>query len=139
MGNAYYFSPEWYQFKDFIKALAGTTCEYCHARPARDLHHVIYLRFGAEHPADVMLLCDECHALLHHRFRGKIKCKRGSPFDDRLFGGELIEYMIEKRDREWTKYKAWLERLYEVTGDGADLIAQGEEYISRCENGLPAI
>jgi hypothetical protein len=139
MSSSYYISPEWYAFKDFVKALSGTTCEYCELRPVKDLHHVVYFSFECEAPAHVILLCAECHAVQHGFFRGqKLKYKRGSPLDERLSGGELLEFLVEKRGREWTAYRHRLERLYEVTGDCADLIAQGEMYFARCDSGLPS-
>jgi hypothetical protein len=132
MQHNYYISSEWFALKDFVRALAGAKCEYCLLRPAEHLHHLRYDRFGSEHPADVFNICKTCHEYLHGRLRqGRVRYKSGSPFHCDLLGGELLEYAVDKREEQWAAYRERLEAVVEVTGDGADLIAQGEAYFGR--------
>lgn len=40
-------------------------CERCGERRAIDVHHLSYVRLGAEWPEDLLAVCRECHAELH--------------------------------------------------------------------------
>jgi hypothetical protein len=132
MFNDYYVSLEWFALKDFVKALAGEKCEYCRLRPAEHLHHLRYDRFGFEHPADVLNVCKTCHEYLHARLRQRrVRYKAGSPFHCGLKGGELLEYAVQHREEQWAAYRERSEAVSDVTGDGVDLIAQGEAYFER--------
>lgn len=57
-----------------VRATRGSVCEACHA-PALHVHHVIpILRTGlndalAYEPANVLLLCEDCHLLMHPGIR----------------------------------------------------------------------
>ena len=57
-----------------IRQERGETCECCHA-PAHHGHHIIPVSetsIASElvfAPANIMLLCDECHALMHPLLR----------------------------------------------------------------------
>lgn len=132
MSINYYVSPEWFALKDFVKALAGDKCEYCRLRPAAHLHHLRYDRFGCEHPADVFNICPLCHEYLHARLRQRrVRYKAGSPFHLHLVGGELLEYAVQIREEQWAAYRERLEVLADATGDGSDLLAQGDAFFAR--------
>ncbi len=61
------------RYKNFVKAILrqrGHRCECC-GTPARHPHHIIPVRETGIHaalvyePANVMILCDDCHCLMH--------------------------------------------------------------------------
>ncbi len=121
MSINYYLSPEWFALKDFVVALAGERCEYCRLRHAEHLH-----------PADVFNICPVCHEYLHARLRQRrVRYRAGSPFHLGLVGGELLEYAVQTRDDQWATYRERFEVLADATGDGGDLIAQGDAYFAR--------
>src|SRR5690242_4070935 len=115
MFHDYYVSEGWFAMKDFIKALAGEKCEYCQLRRAEHLHHLHYERFGHEHPADVLSVCSICHQYFHRRLRQRrVQYRAGSPFHQGLLGGELLEYLIQRREDQWDVYRERLEAMAEV-------------------------
>lgn len=57
-----------------IREERGEFCEACHA-PARHGHHIVPVSVSSIHSplvyerANIMLLCDDCHALMHPLIR----------------------------------------------------------------------
>lgn len=62
-------SEEWKKIRDKIIGIRGRFCEKCDAncknKPIH-LHHKDYdFEFGCERDEDLMLLCQDCHNLMH--------------------------------------------------------------------------
>jgi hypothetical protein len=64
----YLLSPEWQERRKAMLRAAGYLCMTCNADDTLDVHHRTYERRGREHPADLIVLCHDCHMLFHsHR------------------------------------------------------------------------
>lgn len=59
----YLASPRWRQLK--AKLLHGRFCEVCQKRSARVPHHLTYFRVGEEKAEDFLLVCRQCHEMIH--------------------------------------------------------------------------
>ena len=58
--------PEWQARRSAALARAGHRCQACGEKDVRlDVHHNSYQRYGHESPFDLVVLCDQCHALFH--------------------------------------------------------------------------
>lgn len=63
--RAYLRSAEWAQKRAAAIARAGYRCQVCN-RPGRlEVHHRDYSVLGRESEADLLVMCQECHALFH--------------------------------------------------------------------------
>lgn len=59
-------SDHWRAFRQEAISRAGGVCGHClNRRPDLHVHHLTYERRGSEHIKDVMVLCGECHRLVH--------------------------------------------------------------------------
>jgi len=58
-------TPEWQARRKIMLAQAGYRCQVCNRDRSLHVHHRTYERRGNEHPADLIVLCDECHKLFH--------------------------------------------------------------------------
>jgi len=69
-------SPHWRARRDAYFKLHPYVCHGCGTDEALHLHHVTYERMGTERDADLMPLCQSCHALVHeyHRIVGGNLC-----------------------------------------------------------------
>lgn len=47
---------------------ADARCQICNVGDDLQVHHRTYVRFGAEWPGDLTVLCADCHQLYHGRF-----------------------------------------------------------------------
>lgn len=61
---------------------------------ATHLHHLTYLTLGAEHPDDLIALCNWCHLLAHGRRRKRRRKKRKSSI-------KVTFVAPEPRSRKW--------------------------------------
>lgn len=61
----YLLSDKWVEFKRRIALDRGKKCEVCKKVPWFSLHHKTYARLFNELPTDVLLVCKDCHVLLH--------------------------------------------------------------------------
>ena len=59
-------TSEWRERANLMKSLF-TECQTCLNDSNLNVHHRTYERLGQEHPADLILLCQECHHLIHDR------------------------------------------------------------------------
>jgi len=48
------------------KERAGWRCEHCRSEGPLQTHHWTYERVGRERPDDLIVLCEDCHATVHH-------------------------------------------------------------------------
>jgi hypothetical protein len=62
-------SPEWKARR--LMALQGAffRCQICNRDSRLNVHHRTYERRGVEHPADLVVLCEDCHGLYHGKGR----------------------------------------------------------------------
>ncbi len=66
----YRLTPEWQCRRTQALSRAGYRCQTCAARDARlDVHHNSYENYGDERPQDLLVLCEDCHALFHRRMQ----------------------------------------------------------------------
>jgi hypothetical protein len=60
-------TPEWRERAADALQRAGHRCQVCKRNRECHVHHRTYQRCGAEFPADLIVLCDECLALYQRR------------------------------------------------------------------------
>lgn len=60
-------TPHWRRTRNRALMRAGYACEDCGKRAGLQVHHLTYARIGAELPADLCVLCDDCHSDAHAR------------------------------------------------------------------------
>jgi hypothetical protein len=60
-------SAFWRERREHVLKRANYICEKCGKRPAREVHHLTYLRVFNEFPSDLVALCRQCHAEIHWR------------------------------------------------------------------------
>lgn len=60
-------TPEWQTTRKAALKRAGYACQVCNRRRQLHVHHRTYERRGAELARDLVVLCDECHALYHRK------------------------------------------------------------------------
>lgn len=68
-------SVEWRLLKYDLIMDRGNKCEECGKNLNRnflELHHKTYNNLGGEHKKDLLLVCSECHSLLHKKNRNDI-------------------------------------------------------------------
>jgi hypothetical protein len=58
-------TPEWQERRKAALKRAGHSCQVCNRRRQLHVHHRTYERRGVELNRDLIVLCDECHALYH--------------------------------------------------------------------------
>ncbi len=60
----YLASREWSLLREQVRQRSGNQCEHCFAAPQQAVHHLTYERLGSERLADLMAICNPCHAYL---------------------------------------------------------------------------
>lgn len=65
--QAYLQSDEWKAKREWALERGGRKCQICASEDHLDVHHNTYERRGHEWPADLVVLCRECHELFHCR------------------------------------------------------------------------
>lgn len=69
-------SEAWQLKRKEVFAQRGKSCERCGCNPASpDVHHKTYERLGHEYLGDLMVLCRECHKLIHKRKSTRRLCR----------------------------------------------------------------
>ena len=63
--NEYLKSEKWQQLRHKIFRRCHGVCEGCGDRPAVEVHHLTYERFGDELLFDLVGVCEECHEKVH--------------------------------------------------------------------------
>ena len=58
-------SPEWQQWRSYIKARDGYACQDCGTRHNLHVHHMTYARFKHERHTDLITVCNQCHKARH--------------------------------------------------------------------------
>lgn len=61
----YLLTPEWQERRKAALKRAGYKCQVCNRSRTLHVHHRTYERRGVELARDLVVLCDECHALYH--------------------------------------------------------------------------
>jgi hypothetical protein len=110
----YLHSEAWNEMREAVMWLRGGKCERCGAA-AQELHHKTYERLGRELPADIELLCHDCHVVAD-----KERAARGEAHAaDTRYSRGLETYASKKYGDGWDRYgeqevaeefDAWLER-----------------------------
>jgi len=57
----------WQERRQHVFKRNNYVCERCNQRRATDIHHKTYARVFNEHLTDLMALCRQCHATIHHK------------------------------------------------------------------------
>jgi hypothetical protein len=60
-------SAFWTERRQHALERANYICERCTKRRATQVHHKTYLRVFKELPTDLMAVCKQCHADIHHK------------------------------------------------------------------------
>lgn len=63
--DVYLNTPHWGRVKKAAYGRYGHTCFNCESKRRIHVHHLNYSRRGHENMEDLMLLCEECHQLVH--------------------------------------------------------------------------
>lgn len=63
--RAYLNSKEWQETRQRIFRRDRFTCVMCGANKNLHVHHITYENLGAEKDADLVTLCESCHAAVH--------------------------------------------------------------------------
>ncbi len=63
----YLATPEWQETRKLALATAEHHCQLCNAGGELNVHHRTYERIGEERPADLIVLCKDCHATFHDK------------------------------------------------------------------------
>lgn len=63
--NRYLLTPGWQTLRSKILKRDNYTCQQCHSRTAKQVHHLSYARVGHELDSDLASVCEECHKELH--------------------------------------------------------------------------
>lgn len=68
----FYQSNSWINTRDYIMSKYFYVCQICHERPAKIVHHIIWLTPSNINDPNITLgeknlipVCRECHALIH--------------------------------------------------------------------------
>lgn len=65
--SEYLKSADWKERSEAAKERAGRKCQVCGSASFIETHHNTYDRIGNERPEDLVVLCDRCHSLFHHK------------------------------------------------------------------------
>ena len=57
----------WQERRHHVFKRNNFVCERCNQRRATDIHHKTYVRVFNERLTDLMALCRQCHATIHHK------------------------------------------------------------------------
>lgn len=60
-------TPEWQDTRKRALRNAHYACQLCNANARLNVHHRTYVRRGDEYLADLIALCEECHAKFHNK------------------------------------------------------------------------
>lgn len=63
-------SEHWQGVRRRALDYADDRCQLCYSTQRLEVHHRTYERVGQERPADVVVLCAECHGKHHDRHKG---------------------------------------------------------------------
>jgi hypothetical protein len=63
--RAYLQTDHWKDVRKGALARADGRCQVCNSKENLHTHHRTYARRGEEHPADVIVLCADCHRTFH--------------------------------------------------------------------------
>lgn len=62
-------TPHWLTVQTAALAAAEYRCRLCNSTKLLEVHHRDYKRIGCERPADVIVLCGDCHSRHHGTLR----------------------------------------------------------------------
>jgi len=71
--EAYIASKAWKRMRSKYEAKYPKRCYICDGREKIHLHHKTYKRLGKERLGDLVWLCEECHAIIHHIIRQRYR------------------------------------------------------------------
>lgn len=80
--RTYIRSSEWYARRQMILDMALHRCMLCDSSKDLQVHHRTYARLGKEHPADLIALCDNCHARFHDKLPVPVRLAERQFSDD---------------------------------------------------------
>lgn len=79
----YLHSPHWHRVRKAMYRL-HPACENCGQKKDLNVHHVTYVNLGQETSLDLVVVCHDCHQLLH---AGEIRVNRRALLQKRLQEG----------------------------------------------------
>lgn len=75
----YLLTPEWAERRKAALKRARYACQVCNRQRPLHVHHRTYERRGTELSADLIVLCDECHALYHRKGLLAVEAEEAQP------------------------------------------------------------
>jgi len=107
--RAYLQSPQWQVKRWSTLALARQRCERCKRYGVvLQVHHKTYERLGHESPADLEVLCTDCHARADMERREQSARQRAFAWAARIHGQYWRDTLDE--DDVVDEFEDWLER-----------------------------
>lgn len=61
----YLHTAHWQRKRAAAIQRAGNRCQFCNTAGRLEVHHRTYERLGRERDGDLVVLCRECHGVLH--------------------------------------------------------------------------
>jgi 5-methylcytosine-specific restriction endonuclease McrA len=101
----YLASDSWKRRRGRAKHLAGHLCQVCGWNEDLQVHHKTYRRLGHEIDSDLIVLCSDCHAMMHGepRFAMYVRCRTcGEP-----------GVTISNPDNNWVRYTCLAKHITE--------------------------
>lgn len=94
-------SPEWRERRKQALDWARNACQLCNStQEPLHVHHRTYDRLGAELPADLVVLCKDCHGKFHQPVPEMERPKKSpKPADSLLWAIKSIVELAEQLDR----------------------------------------
>lgn len=97
---SYIQSSYWFFKREEAFIYHGRKCKKCNSTKQLEVHHLTYRRLGHERMRDLMVLCKQCHNLLHAALDQVIP-KRKPEFTPI----PMSERMKRKKAKEWKEGK----------------------------------
>ena len=92
---AYINGDEWKDKSEQWKVKANRTCTLCSSTEVLQSHHLTYCRLTKEHDNDILVVCKNCHGILHEHLNGSFldpSNLTGTPEELGHFSKVVIKY-----------------------------------------------
>jgi len=84
-------TPEWQATRKAALKRAGYRCQTCAKAGQMHVHHRTYVNRGAERPADLIVLCADCHDLFHKNGKLSSGGRADTSVIEQLSRGEYLQ------------------------------------------------
>lgn len=108
--TAYLESDHWKGLRSSLLSAKCFACDRSKPRRLLHLHHATYERLGSERPADLVTLCDTCHARTHRIARSISLLVAHEVCRSQVASGEFVPTVEESRKAKPRKGRTLAER-----------------------------